>query len=111
MSFVMPFTINTVDFTISWKPWAHAREVCRTLEYGEKSISANIIKQHCNKKKQCTFSICTCKLAQGFAKISVHQLRRRYLCCFPVNSQKEMISEDTAAMCCFLMFYSNLETE
>ena len=29
-------------------------------------------------------------------------------CYFRVNSQRQKISEDTAAMCCFLMFYSNL---
>ena len=32
----MPFTFNAVEFyvvTINEKPWAHARELCRALEY------------------------------------------------------------------------------
>ena len=31
-------------------------------------------------------------------------------CYFPVNSQKQNTLEDTAAMCCFLMFESSLQT-
>ena len=32
----MPFTFNAVELyvvTINEKPWAHARELCRALEY------------------------------------------------------------------------------
>ena len=45
MSSVMPFTFNTVDLcvvTIKEKPWTHAKEVYKALQYNKKT--ADIIK-------------------------------------------------------------------
>ena len=44
----MPFTFNAVELcvvTINEKPWTHAREVCRVLEYNKKT--ADIVKTFC----------------------------------------------------------------
>ena len=49
MSSVMPFTFSAVELcvvTINEKPWASAKEVCRTLEYNKKT--ANIVKTFCS---------------------------------------------------------------
>ena len=45
----MPFTFNAVELfvaTINKKPWTHAREVCRALEYGKATKTAHLIKAH-----------------------------------------------------------------
>ena len=53
MSSVIPFTFNTVKscvVTINEKPWKRAKEVCRTLEYGKATKSADIVKHLCSKE-------------------------------------------------------------
>ena len=53
MSFVMPFTFNTVELcvvTINEKSWTRAREVCRTLEYGKATKAADIVKHLCSRE-------------------------------------------------------------
>ena len=53
MSSVMPFTFNAVELcvvTISERSWTRAREVCRALEYGKATKSADIIKHLCRKE-------------------------------------------------------------
>ena len=43
----MPFASNAVELcvaTINEKPWARAREVCRALEYGKATKTANAVK-------------------------------------------------------------------
>ena len=49
----MPFTFNVVELcvvTISERSWTRAREVCRALEYGKATKSADIIKHLCRKE-------------------------------------------------------------
>ena len=52
MSSVMQVSFNTVELyvaNINEKPWVHAREVCKELEYDAKtSKTANIIKAYCS---------------------------------------------------------------
>ena len=53
MSSVIPFTFNAVELcfvTISERSWTRAREVCRTLEYGKATKSADIVKHLCSKE-------------------------------------------------------------
>ena len=47
----MPFSFNAVELcvvTINKKPWMHAREVCKALEYNKKT--ADIVKAFCSRK-------------------------------------------------------------
>ena len=49
---VMPFTFNAVGLcvvTINEKPWTLATEVCRTLEYGKATKTADIVKHLCSR--------------------------------------------------------------
>ena len=51
MSSVVPFTFNRVELcvvAINEKPWTRAKEVCRALEY--KNKTAIIVKNHCSKE-------------------------------------------------------------
>ena len=53
MSSVIPFTFNAVELcfvTISERSWTRVREVCRTLEYGKATKSADIVKHLCSKE-------------------------------------------------------------
>ena len=53
MSSVVPLTFNAVDLcfvTINEKPWAHAKELCRALEYGKATKTADIVKHLCNNE-------------------------------------------------------------
>ena len=43
----MPFTSNVVELyvvTINEKPWIRAREVCKALEYGKATKTADIVR-------------------------------------------------------------------
>ena len=59
------------------KEWFCAKEVCKALEYGKTTKSADIVKNHCSKEKicpkvsneQCHRSGDTNPLAKRFAKI------------------------------------------
>ena len=45
---LVPFTFKNVELkvvTINGKPWARAKEVCRALEYNNKT--AHVIRAHC----------------------------------------------------------------
>ena len=47
MSSVVAFSFNAVELyvvTINEKPWTHAREGCRALEYGKTTKAADIVK-------------------------------------------------------------------
>ena len=47
MSSVMPLTFNAVNLcvvTINEKPWTRAREVCRALEYGKATKTADVVR-------------------------------------------------------------------
>ena len=47
---VMQLTFNELCFvTINEKPWTLAREVCRALEYGEATQTADIVKHLCSR--------------------------------------------------------------
>ena len=53
MSSVIPFAFNAVELcavTINQKPWTRAREVCKVLEYGKATKSADIVKHLCSKE-------------------------------------------------------------
>ena len=53
MSSAIPLTINAVVLcvmTINEKPWTCAKEVCRTLEYGNASKTADIVKRLCSRE-------------------------------------------------------------
>ena len=46
VSSVTPFTFNAVELcvvTINEKPWTHAREVWRALEYGKATKAADVV--------------------------------------------------------------------
>ena len=50
----MPFTFNAVKLylvTIKEKPWTRAKGVCRALEYGKATKSADTVKHLCSKEK------------------------------------------------------------
>ena len=52
MSSVMPFVFNLVELCvviINGKPWTHAREVCRALEYGKATKAADVVRHLCIK--------------------------------------------------------------
>ena len=69
MSSVMLFTFNAVKFyivSINEKPWTHAREVCRTFDYGNATKAADIVKYLCGRenyahKWQLTELVCKTK--------------------------------------------------
>ena len=53
MSSVVPLTFNAVDLcfvTINEKPRAHAKELCRALEYGKATKTADIVKHLCSNE-------------------------------------------------------------
>ena len=53
MSSVMPFSFNAVELcvvTINEKPWIHAREVRKALEYGKATKAADIVKHLCSRE-------------------------------------------------------------
>ena len=53
MSSVMPFTFNAVKLcvvTINDKPWTCTKRVCRALEYGKVTKSADVVKNLCSKE-------------------------------------------------------------
>ena len=53
MSSAIPLTFNAVELcvvTINEKPWTCAKEVCRTLEYGNASKTADIVKRLCSRE-------------------------------------------------------------
>ena len=46
----MPFTFNNIALftvTVDGNPWSHAREVCRALDYGKATKTADIVKKLC----------------------------------------------------------------
>ena len=48
----MPFSFNAVELrvvTISEKPWTQTREVCKALEYGKATKTADIVRHLCSK--------------------------------------------------------------
>ena len=50
MSFVVPFTLNNIAlFTVkvNGKPWNRAKEICKALEYGKATKTADIAKHLC----------------------------------------------------------------
>ena len=84
------------------------------------SKTANIIKAHCSPEN------ITQKYQMSSVHRAVHQLigqriRKNLIftlmrkgcmsCYFQINNQRQKTLEDTAAMCCFLMFDSNLQTK
>ena len=51
MSSVMPFTFNAVNLyvvTISGKPWARAREVCKALKY--EKAARRVVIHYCSSE-------------------------------------------------------------
>ena len=73
----MPFTFNAVELCvviINEKPWTHAKEVCKALEYDAKtSKTANIIRGHCSPEN----------ITQKYQMSSVHAA------CTPINCPKD----------------------
>ena len=119
----MPFTFNAVELcivTINRKPRTSIREVCRALEYGKATKVTDIVRHLCSRedyahKLQLTWFVSETKPVdwpKESQKYIITLMRKGCMSCyFQVNSQRQKISEDTAAMCCFFMFDSNLQTK
>ena len=105
--------------TSNEKPWARAREMSRVLGYNKKT--ANVVKNHCSKenyaKKYQTSSVLTAATRVNWPKdsqkfdIYINEEGMYELVFFQVNSQRQKTLEGTAAMCCFPMFDSSLQTK
>ena len=53
MSSVMPLTFNAVKLcvvTINEKPWTRAREVCKALQYGRATKTADVVRCLCTRE-------------------------------------------------------------
>ena len=53
MSSVMPFTFNNIALctvTLDGKSWTRSKEVCRALEYGKATKTADIVKHLCSQE-------------------------------------------------------------
>ena len=53
MSSVMPFTFNAVELCvviIDEKPWTRARKVCKALEYGKATKTADVVRHLCSRE-------------------------------------------------------------
>ena len=53
MSSVMPFAFNAVELCvviINEKPWARARKVCKALEYGKATKTADVVRHLCSRE-------------------------------------------------------------
>ena len=123
MSSVMPFTFNAVELcvaTIDEKLWTRAREVYRALEYGKTTKAADVVRHLCRKtnyahKWQLTGLVSETKPVdwpKDSEKYDIYTNEEGiYEIYFQVNNQRQKTSGDTAAMCCFLMFGSSLQTK
>ena len=121
MSSVMPFTVNAVEWyvvTINEKPWTRAREVCRALEYSKATNAADIVKHLCSRENYThKWQLKELVSETKFMDWPMHSRKDEYYtnkkewlrCYFQVNSLRQDTSEDTAAMCCFVMFDSSLQ--
>ena len=53
MSSVMPFTFNAVGLCvviIDEKPWTRPRKVCKALEYGKATKTADVVRHLCSRE-------------------------------------------------------------
>ena len=77
----MPFIFNAVEFcvvTINEKPWTRASEVCKALEYGKATKTADIVKAFCNRENY----------AHKWQLSTVHAA------CIPINWPKDSRKDD-----------------
>ena len=113
----MPFTFSSVKLCIviiNEKPWTRAKEVCRALEYGKATNTADIVKRLCSRKNYAhKYQLSELVFETNFMdwpKDSTITLMRKGCtsCCFQANSLRQKTSKDIVVMCCFLMFDSSL---
>ena len=122
----MPFVFNTVELyvaTINEKLWTRAREVCRALGYGKATKATHVIKGHVSPKNYAhkwqlikVSAASTSSTSISWAKDSrkddyYANEGGMYEIVFSSQQPKQKTSEDTAAMCCLLMFNSSLQTK
>ena len=92
-------------------------KINRALEYDAKTSKAANIKAHCSsenitQKYQMSSAHAACtpiNWPKDLQKYDIYTpMRKGYMSCyFQVNSQRQRTLEDTAVMCCFLMFDSS----
>ena len=119
----MPFSFNAAELcvvTINEKPWTRAKEVHRVLEYGKATKAVDIVKHLCSRENYAhryqLSEFISKKNSMDWPKDSSKDdyyinEERMYEIVFQVNNQRQKTSEDTAAMCCFLMSNSSLQTK
>ena len=103
MSSVMPFSFNAVELCfviINEKPWTHAKETCRALEYGKATKAADAVRRLCSKENYAHKWQLAWFVFQRIHKNAIFTLmRKRCMNWFlRANSQKQKTSGDTAAM-------------
>ena len=123
MSSAMPFSFNAVELcvvTINEKPWTRAREVHRVLEYGKATKAADIVKHLCSRENYAHKYQLSEFISETNSMDWPNDSRkddyyineeRMYEIVFQVNNQRQKTSGNTAAMCCFLMSNSSLQTK
>ena len=121
MSSVMPFAYNAVEVyvvTINEKPWTRAREVCKALRY--EKAARRVVRHHCTReniqhKHQLpvvpTVST-TVNWPRDSQKLDLYiNEEGMYELLFSSQQPQAKDFKKTAAICCFLMFDSSLETK
>ena len=92
---VTPFTFNNIALfmlTVDDKSWTSARKVCKTLEYGKATKTADIVENLCSQENYA--SKCQSrKFVFGTNLIDWQKESRKdhycFSCCLLVNSQKQ----------------------
>ena len=119
----MPFTFNALELclvTINGKPCTRAKEVCRALEYGKATKTADIVKHLSSRENyahkwqlQSSFPKRTSWIGPGTReKMAIASMRKG--CTnwhLEVNSLRQKTSESIVAVRCFQGFNSSLQTK
>lgn len=92
---VTPFTFNNIGLfmlTVGDKPWTSARKVCKALEYGKATKTADIVENLCSQENY-TSKGQSRKFVFGTNFIDWQKESRKddycISCCLLVNSQKQ----------------------
>ena len=124
MSSVMPFVFNAVELcvvTINEKPWTRAGELCKALQYGKATKATDVVRHLCSKtnyshKWQLTVFFSEMKPV-GWRKdsqkydIYINEEGVYEIVFSSQQPKAKNSSENTAAMCCFLIFENSSQTK
>ena len=114
----MPFSFNAVELcvvTINEKPWTRAKVVYRALEYKIYIVKAFCSRENYTQKYQMSGFTTAWKPVdwpKDSQKCDIYiNEEGMYGIVFSSQQPKAKILEDTAVICCFLMFGSSLQTK